>query len=61
MIVAIYESIYTPLKSTKEPTEVNLSVGGLRLPKVLKNTTNIFSKYNTFTGTFGLVMKLYMI
>jgi hypothetical protein len=23
-----------------------LCVGGLRLPKVLKNTTNMFSKYN---------------
>jgi hypothetical protein len=34
-------------------------VGGLHLPKVLKNTTNMFSKYNTFTGTFG--MKLYTI
>jgi hypothetical protein len=38
-----------------------LSVGGLRLPKVLKNTTNMFSKYNTFKGTFGLGMKLYTI
>jgi hypothetical protein len=36
-------------------------VGGLHLPKVLKNTTNMFSKYNTFTGTFGLRMKLYTI
>jgi hypothetical protein len=36
-------------------------VGGLRLPKVLKNTTNMFSKYNAFTGTFGLRMKLYTI
>jgi hypothetical protein len=34
-------------------------VGSLRLPKVLKNTTNMFSKYNTCTGTFGLGMKLY--
>jgi hypothetical protein len=37
------------------------TVGGLHLPKVLKNTTNMFSKYNTFTGTFGHGMKLYMI
>jgi hypothetical protein len=34
---------------------------GLRLPKVLKNTTNMFSKYNIYTGTFGHGMKLYMI
>jgi hypothetical protein len=38
-----------------------VAVGGLHLPKVLKNTTNMFSKYNTFTGTFGLGMKLYTI
>jgi hypothetical protein len=25
---------------------IHLSVGGLRLPKVLKNTTNMLSKYN---------------
>ena len=37
------------------------TVGGLHLPKVLKNTTNMFSKYNTFRGTFGLGMKLYTI
>jgi hypothetical protein len=37
------------------------SVGGLRLLKVLKNTTNMFSKYNTFIGTFSLRMKLYTI
>jgi hypothetical protein len=37
------------------------SVGGLRLPKILKNTTNMFSKYDTFIGTFGLGMKLYTI
>jgi hypothetical protein len=36
-------------------------VGGLHLPKVLKNTTNMFSKYNTFTGTFDLRMKLYTL
>jgi hypothetical protein len=36
-------------------------VVGLRLPKVLENTANILSKYDTFTGTFGLGMKLYMI
>jgi hypothetical protein len=36
-------------------------VGGLRLPKVLKNTTNIFSKYNICTRTFGHGMKLYII
>jgi hypothetical protein len=36
-------------------------VGGLRLLKVLKNTTNIFPKYNICTGTFGHGMKLYMI
>jgi hypothetical protein len=38
-----------------------LSIGSLHLPKVLKNTTNIFSKYNIFTGTFGLGMKVYTI
>lgn len=27
-------------------------VGGLRLPKVLKNMTNMFPKYNICTGTF---------
>ena len=36
-------------------------VGGLRLLKVLKNTTNMFPKYNICTGTFGHGMKLYMI
>jgi hypothetical protein len=36
-------------------------VGGLRLPKVLKNTINMFPKYNICTGTFGLGMKLYTI
>jgi hypothetical protein len=30
-----------------------VNVGGLRLPKVLKNTTNMFSKYDTCTGNFG--------
>jgi hypothetical protein len=40
---------------------IMLPVGGLHLPKVLKNTTNMFSKYNTFTETFGLGMKLYTI
>jgi hypothetical protein len=39
----------------------NLGVRGLLLPKVLKNTTNMFSKYNTFIGTFGVRMKLYTI
>jgi hypothetical protein len=38
---------------------INKNVGGLRLPKVLKNTTNIFPKYNICTGTFGHEMKLY--
>ena len=37
------------------------TVGGLHLPKVLKNTTNMFSKYNILTGTFGLGMKVYTI
>jgi hypothetical protein len=37
------------------------TVGGLRLPKVLKNTTNMFSKNNICSGTFGYGMKLYMI
>jgi hypothetical protein len=37
------------------------TVGGLHLLKVLKNTTNMFSKYNTFTRTFGIGMKLYTI
>jgi hypothetical protein len=37
------------------------AVGGLHLPKVIKNITNMFSKYNTFTGTFSLGMKLYTI
>jgi hypothetical protein len=41
--------------------EINDIVGGLRLPKVLKNTTNMFSKYNIYTGTFRHGMKLYMI
>jgi hypothetical protein len=36
-------------------------VGGLRLPKVLKNTINMFPKYNICTGIFGLGMKLYTI
>jgi predicted permease len=36
-------------------------VGGLRLPKVLKNTIDMFSKYNIYTGTFVLGMKLYTI
>jgi hypothetical protein len=36
-------------------------VGGLRLPKVLKNTTNMFPKYNICTRTFGHGMKLYII
>jgi hypothetical protein len=36
-------------------------VGGLHLSKVLKNTTNMFSKYNILTGTFGLGMKVYTI
>jgi hypothetical protein len=36
-------------------------VGGLHLPKVLKNTANMFSKYNIYTGTFGLGMKLYTL
>jgi hypothetical protein len=38
-----------------------MGVGGLCLLNVLKNTTNMFSKYNTITGTFGLGMKLYTI
>jgi hypothetical protein len=36
-------------------------VGGLHLSKVLKNTTNMFPKYNILTGTFGLGMKVYTI
>jgi hypothetical protein len=36
-------------------------LGGLRLSKVLKNTTNMFSKYNICTGTFEHRMELYMI
>jgi hypothetical protein len=36
-------------------------VGGLRLPKVLINMTNIFYKYNICTGTFRHRMELYMI
>jgi hypothetical protein len=45
------------------PNEIVIEamLGGLRLSKVLKNTTNMFSKYNTFTGTFSLGMKLYTI
>jgi hypothetical protein len=39
----------------------NDSVGDLHLPKVLKNTTNMFSKYDTSTGTFSLGIKLYTI
>jgi hypothetical protein len=38
-----------------------LLVRGLHLLKVLKNTTNMFSKYNTFAGSFDLGMKLYTI
>ena len=34
-----------------------VSVGGLHLPKVLKNTTNMLSKYNIL-GTFGFEMKV---
>jgi hypothetical protein len=37
-----------------------MTVGGLRLPKVLKNMTNMFPKYNICIGTFGHGMKLYM-
>jgi hypothetical protein len=36
-------------------------IGGLHLPKILKNTTNMSSKYNISTGTFGLGMKVYTI
>jgi hypothetical protein len=36
-------------------------VGGLRLPKVLKNMINMFPKCNTCIGTFGLGIKLYTI
>jgi hypothetical protein len=36
-------------------------VRGLRLPKVLKNTTNMYPKYNMCIGTFGHGIKLYMI
>jgi hypothetical protein len=36
-------------------------VGDLRLLKVLKNTINMFPKYNISTRTFGLGMKLYTI
>jgi benzoyl-CoA reductase/2-hydroxyglutaryl-CoA dehydratase subunit BcrC/BadD/HgdB len=42
-------------------TKCSISVGGLRLPKVLKNTTNMFSKYNICTGTFGHGMKTHII
>jgi hypothetical protein len=51
----------TLLVSWTKVVEEGVAVGGLRLLKVLKNTTNMFSKYNTFTGTFDLGMKLYMI
>jgi hypothetical protein len=37
------------------------SVGGLHLSNVLKNMADMFSKYNIYTGTFGLGMKLYTI
>jgi hypothetical protein len=37
------------------------SVGGFYLLKVLKNTTNMFSRYNILTGTFGLGMEVYTI
>jgi hypothetical protein len=43
---------------------LNLSmsnVGGLRLPKVLKNTTNMLSKYNIVIGTFDFEMKVCMV
>jgi hypothetical protein len=38
-----------------------MCVGGFHLSKVLKNTTNMFSKYNILIGTFGLEMKVYKI
>jgi hypothetical protein len=37
----------------------SLTVGGLHLSKVLKNTTNMFSKHNAFTGTFRIRTELY--
>jgi hypothetical protein len=40
---------------------MDIPVGGLRLLKVLKNTTNMFPKYNICTGTFRHGTKLYMI
>jgi predicted permease len=44
-----------------EVKKTTVSVVGLHLPKVLKNTANMFSKYNIYTGTFDLGMKLYTI
>jgi hypothetical protein len=41
--------------------KIKQDVGGLHLPKVLKNTTNIFSKHNILTGTFGLGIEVYTI
>jgi hypothetical protein len=45
----------------RSDTSCNRTVGGLHLPKVLKNTTNMLPKYNMCTGTFGHGTKLYMI
>jgi hypothetical protein len=40
---------------------VGLVLGAFVFRRSSKNTTNMFSLYNTFIGTFGLGMKLYTI
>jgi hypothetical protein len=48
-------------RKLKYPKGALVFVGGLRLPKVLKNMSNMFSKYNICTGTFGHGMKTHII
>jgi hypothetical protein len=54
-----YSSVF--IEEGAGPVTNKLPVGGLHLSKVLKNTTNIFSKYNICSETFGHGMELYMI
>jgi hypothetical protein len=54
--------VYTPMFGLWYPKGSTFDlVGGLRLPKILKNKTNMFLKYNICTGTFGNGIKVYMI